>query len=330
MILITGASGFVGAHLTRALSESGARVRALYYRNEPTQEMRSWPGVEWLQADLLDIYDVDVVMEGILEIYHCAAIVSFNPARKEEMIHTNTEITANIANAAIDAGVRKLVHISSVASLGRNGTTKEITEEAQWEENSLNSGYGLSKYGSEMEVWRIIGEGLDAVILNPGIILGEPLSPQGWQDGSARLMQTAYKEFPFFTDGITGFVDINDVVGAAIKLMQSDVSAERFILSAGNFPFRDIFNHMADALGRRRPRFHAGAFATSLVWRWSALQSRLGLGKPIITKETARNAQLKSFYKADKIIGALPEFRYTPIEKTIARMAQRYLAELVA
>jgi len=330
MILVTGASGFVGAHLAKELSNSGASVRALYYRHEPTPVMLAWPGVSWQQANLLDIYDVEVVMEGISEIYHCAAIVSFNPARKEEMIHTNTEITSNIANSAIDAGVRKLVHISSVASLGRNGTTKEITEEAQWEESSLNSGYGLSKHGSEMEVWRSIGEGLDAVILNPGIILGEPLCPKGWQDGSSRLMQTAYKEFPFFTDGITAFVDIADVVRAAIALMQSDISGERFILSAGNYPFRDIFNRMADALGRRRPRFHAGPFATSLVWRWSMLQARLSGSKPIITKETARNAQLKSFYKADKITRALPGFTYNSIDSTIVRIAQTYLAEHVA
>jgi nucleoside-diphosphate-sugar epimerase len=246
------------------------------------------------------------------------------------MIHTNTEITSNIANAALDAGVRKMLHISSVASLGRNGTTKEITEEAQWEENNLNSGYGLSKHGSEMEVWRVIGEGLDAVILNPGLILGEPRSPHGWQDGSARLMQTAYKEFPFFTDGITAFVDIADVVRAAISLMASEISGERFILSAGNYPFRDIFNRMADALGRKRPRYHAGPLATSLVWRWSVIQGKLSGSKPIITKETARNAQLKSFYKADKISQAVPEFTYTPIDTTISRMAQAYLAERVA
>jgi len=330
MILVTGASGFVGAHLTKGLSESGAIVRALYHQHPPTEEMLRWPGVSWKQADLLDIYDVEEVLNGIGEVYHCAAIVSFNPARKEEVIHVNTEMTCNLVNAAIDADVRKMVHISSIASLGRNGTTKEITEEAQWEESNHNSAYAAGKYAAEMEVWRIIGEGLDAVILNPGIILGEPLTPHGWDDGSARLMQTAYKEFPFYTDGVTAFVDVADVVRAAISLMQSDISAERFILSAGNIPFREIFNLMADSLGRRRPRFHAGSVATSLVWRWSALQ-RLFTGRaPVITRETARNAQLQCFYKADKITVALPQFAYTPIDATIARMANAYLSGLPA
>jgi dihydroflavonol-4-reductase len=292
--------------------------------------MLAWAGVTWKKADLLDIYDVEEVLSGVAEIYHCAAIVSFNPARKDEIIHVNTEITANLVNAAIDADVRKMVHISSVASLGRTGSTKEITEEAQWEESNLNSGYAESKYGAEMEVWRIIGEGLDAVILNPGIILGEPLTPHGWDDGSARLMQTAYKEFPFYTDGVTAFVDVADVVRAAMDLMRSDVTAERFILSAGNFPFREIFDCMADTLGRRRPRFHAGSFATGLVWRWSALK-RLFTGRSsVITRETARNAQIKSFYKADKITAALPQFAYTPMDATINRMAKAYLSQCVA
>ncbi len=330
MILVTGASGFVGGHLTKALSESGSVVRALYHRHPPTQEMQSWPGVTWKQADLLDVYDAEEVLSGVYEIYHCAAIVSFNPARKDEVIHVNTEITSNLVNAAIDADIRKMVHISSIASLGRNGTTKEITEEAQWEESSHNSAYASGKYAAEMEVWRVIGEGLDAVILNPGIILGEPLTPSGWDDGSARLMQTAYKEFPFYTDGITAFVDVADVVRAAISLMKSDISAERFILSAGNIAFREVFNRMADSLGRRRPRFHAGPLATSLVWRLSALQ-RLFTGRtPLITRETARNAQLKCFYKADKIIAALPQFTYTPLDSTITRMAKAYLSALRA
>lgn len=326
MILVTGASGLVGAHLTKALSASGYAVRALYHLNKPTPEMMDWPGVSWQPADLLDIYDVKHSMEGVTELYHCAGIVSFDTSRRAEIVHANTEMTCNIVNAALDVGVRKMLHISSVAALGRNGAQKEITEEAQWEESKLNSGYGLSKYSAEMEVWRGIGEGLNAVILNPGIILGEPYLMQGWSSGSARLMQTAFKEFPFYTYGITAFTDVVDVIQAAYALMRSDVSAERFIISSGNYSFHKIFNLMADALGRKRPRYHAGAVTTNLVWRWSALKSRFSNKAPLITRETARNAQLQSFYKSDKILSELPEFLYTPIEKTIARIAKAFIA----
>ena len=152
-----------------------------------------------------NVYTVAEIMEGITEVYHCAAIVSFNPARRRETIHVNSETTCNVVNAALNAGVHKLVHFSSVAALGRDGTTKEITEEAQWEESGLNSAYALGKYAAEMEVWRGIGEGLDAVILNPGIILGEPLNHVGWHDGAPRLMQTAWQEFPFLYRRPDGF-----------------------------------------------------------------------------------------------------------------------------
>ncbi len=321
MIFVTGASGFVGAHLTKRLSQEGRPIRALYNSNAPTPAMQSWPGVQWQQADLLDIFAADEAMQSMTEVYHCAAIVSFNPARRKELIHANGEMASNIVNAALDAGVRKLIHISSVAALGRDGTGKEITEEAEWEESRHNSGYGLSKYAAEMEVWRGIGEGLEGAILNPGIILGEPLNPKSWSEGSARLMQVAYDEFPFYTDGITAFVDVHDVVKAAIGLMCSQVSGERFILSEGNRPFREIFTMMAAALGRKPPRIRANPAMSGLVWRASVLKAVFTGGTPTITKETARNAQTRSSYKSDKIFSALPAFAYTPMAETIERMA---------
>lgn len=327
-ILVTGASGFLGAQLTRRLSETDAQITALYNRNAPNAEMRSWPGVQWKQADLLDICAVDDLMQGIEEVYHCAALVTFNPARAKEITHTNTETTANVVNTALEAGVRKLVFISSVAALGRNINGKPISEETEWEESPLNSRYGISKQQAEMEVWRGVGEGLDAVVLNPGIILGIPLQDNGWKDGSGRLMQNAWDEFPFYTNGRTAFVDAEDVIAAAIGLMHSDVSAERFILSTGNIPYRDIFDHMADALNRKRPRFHAAPWVTGLIWRWFALQKMITGKSPLITKETAQHAQSSSVYQADKILKALPGFSYTPIETTIKRMAAAFLKQI--
>jgi nucleoside-diphosphate-sugar epimerase len=290
--------------------------------------MRAWPGVVWSQADLLDIYAADEVMEGITEVYNCAAIVSFNPKRKAEILHNNTAITCNVVDAALDAGVRKLVHISSVAALGRTDSAKEITEEAQWEESNINSAYGMSKYSAEMEVWRAIGEGLDAAILNPGIIMGEHIMASGWGDGSAKLMQVAWDEFPFYTKGINAFVDIADVVNAAVMLMDSPITAERFILSAGNFSYQQIFTYMAEALGRKVPAIHAGPALTGLVWRWEAIKGRIGNTSPTITRETARNAQTKCFYRNNKLTEMLPGFSYTPMQETIKRMSKAYVADV--
>jgi nucleoside-diphosphate-sugar epimerase len=323
-VLVTGASGFVGQHLVRLLSSKGMTVRALYRNTLPGADLRALPGVSWMQCDLLDIYAVEEAMQDITDVYHCAAIVSFHPSEKAEMMHVNVETTANIVNQSLEQGIRKLAFVSSVAALGRTEGTKVITEEEEWEESRYNSAYSLSKYMAEMEVWRGIGEGLNAVIVNPGIILGEG----NWDEGSARLMKVAYKEFPFYTKGITSWADVKDVVHILWELMQSDTAAERFIVSAGDFSYREIFTMMAEALHKKPPHILATPFLTGLLWRWNALKKAI-TGKTVtITKETARNAQKISRYDNSKLLRFLPSFSYTPVADTIKRIAVAYLRQM--
>ena len=196
MVLVTGASGFLGQHLVRYLSAHGVSMRAIYHKHEPAIELKNLAGTEWVCCDLLDVFAVAEAMQGITDIYHCAAIVSFDPRKQEEMLHFNPESTANIVNQALEqGGIRKMVYVSSVAALGRSGDEeKEITEEEEWAESKYNSVYGVSKYLAETEVWRGIGEGLNAVIVNPGIILGKTTG----HDLSAQLMKMVYREFPFY------------------------------------------------------------------------------------------------------------------------------------
>ncbi len=323
MILVTGASGFVGQHLTKYLSGLGHTVRALYYQAAPSDELSALKNVSWVQCDLLDVSDVETVMQGIDKVYHCAGIVSFHPKDRERLLHFNVESTANIINEALATGVTKLVYISSVAALGRGEQiAAEITEEEQWEESKYNSAYGLSKHLAEMEVWRGIGEGLSAVIVNPATILGPA---HNWDAGSARLMKVADKEFPFYTEGVTAWVDVADVVKAAYLLMESDIDAERFILSAGNYSFKDIFTQMAKALGKKPPHIKAGSFLSGLIWRWNILRSFLTGANITVTKETAVTAQKKSIYNNQKLLKYLPDFQYTPINQTVIRMANEYV-----
>jgi len=323
MILVTGASGFVGLHLVRTLSAQGSAVRALYHSHEPMTADSQLKGVEWRKADLLDIYDVEQVMTGVTEVYHCAAIVSFDPKMHERMLFFNAESTANVVNEALIQGVRRLVYMSSIAALGRpEAAEKEITEEEQWGESKYNSAYGLSKYMAETEVWRAIGEGLDAVILNPGIILGEG----DWSKGSAGLMNIAWKEFPFYTRGVTAWVDVQDVVKLLITIMGTEIAAERFVVSTGNYSFREIFTMMAASLNRKPPRFFANNLMTGIIWRLSKVMALAGR-RAIITRETANNANALSYYSNKKLLNTLTEFSYTPIQQTIDRMAKAFLRQ---
>lgn len=321
MILVTGASGFLGQHLVRRLSQAGNPVRAIYHHTQPSDSLLQLPDVTWQKADLLDVSDVEMIMKDVRQVYHCAAIVSFDSADKYALLQVNIESTANIVNASLDAQVEKLAYVSSVASLGRSVTAKVITEETEWEESPHNSTYSKSKYYAEMEVWRGMAEGLNAVIINPGIILGEG----DWEKGSAKLIKTADKEFPFYTEGINGWVDVKDVVEILVQLMNAPISEERFIVSAGNFSYKDIFTLMANALGKKPPQIKAGKFLTGLVWRWNALKSRITGEKSTITKETAGTAQKQVLYDNTKLLEALSDFTYMPIRQTIERMATLYM-----
>lgn len=329
LVLVTGASGFLGRHLVGYLSEKGKRIRALYHKNPPGKDALNLPGVSWMQCNLLDIAAVEEALEGVQEVYHCAAIVSFHPSQKEKLVQFNVESTANVINEALEKNIRKLVFISSVAALGRSEDRKEVTEGAVWEESKYNSRYGLSKYFSEMEVWRGAAEGLNMVILNPGIILGEPLTggKDGWDDGSARLMKVVHQEFPFYSQGINAWVDVKDVACAAVRLMESDISSERFILSAGNFSYREIFSEMAHALQKKPPFIKAGKVLTGLVWRWSLIRSFIFKRNATITRETATTAQKKVFYNSDKLKFFLKDFEYTDLKTTISRMATAFLKD---
>jgi dihydroflavonol-4-reductase len=322
MVLITGASGFLGRHLVRYLSAKGVRLRALYHSHPPGHDIDHLPGVEWIRCDLLDVYAVQEAMAGITDIYHCAAIVTFDPRRRKEMLHFNPESTANIVNEALQQQVRKLVYVSSIAALGRNGEqTKEVTEEEEWGESRYNSAYGISKYLAEMEVWRGIGEGLNAVIINPGIIIGEGSG----HDISSRLMKMVYREFPFYSKGVTSWVGAEDVVRIVTGLMGSDIEGERFIVSNANLTFREVLAKMATALNKRPARYYATSWMTSLAWRLSMLRSTITGESPLITRETVNNANSVCLYNNNKLLTMLTGFTYTPLERSIDAMARSFL-----
>jgi dihydroflavonol-4-reductase len=315
MILVTGASGLVGSHLIKQLAAKGNVVKALYNSTQPNFVHQN---IHWVKADILDVIALEEIMKNVTHVYHCAAAVSFNPKNKKQLHQTNIEGTTNIVNACIDANIKKLLFVSSVAALGRIREDVAITEEMKWSEETSNSEYGKTKYFAEMQVWRGMGEGLNTVIVNPTIILGAG----DWNKGSSEIFKSAYDEFPWFTEGISGFVDVVDVVNAMIALMESDISGERFIVSGHNVQYKKIFALIAQAFNKKPPHKKVVSFIASIVWRLEALKGMITGKSPLLTKETARTAQAKVNFDNSKLLKALPNFQYSILEETITRVCK--------
>lgn len=319
-IFVTGGTGLVGSRLIEQLVKENKRVKALYRSKIPDIEGKE--KVEWCKGDILDVVALDEAMKNIHQVYHCAAIISFNSKQKAEMFATNIDGTANVVNAALHAGVKKLCYVSSVAALGKANAEAEVTENMNWNDEADNSNYGKSKHLAEVEVWRGTGEGLQAVIVNPAIILGAG----DWHQGSAKIFKTAFNEFPWFTEGVTGFVDVNDVVNAMVQLMENDISGERFILSSGNRTYKEIFTAIATAFHKKPPYKKVTPLIAEAVWRLEKIKSDFTGKDSLLTKETARAAQSIVRYDNSKLTNFLPSFEYTTIDETIKRVCKE-LAE---
>ncbi|MGB5005666.1 MAG: NAD-dependent epimerase/dehydratase family protein [Ferruginibacter sp.] len=312
MILVTGGAGLLGKALITELLLAGKPVRAVYHKTRLADFNDE--NLQQVQCDILDVVGLEEAMQGVQQVYHCAAIITFNPKRRQEMFKINIEGTANMVNAALDAGVQKMLYVSSVAALGRLREDKMVDETMNWTEETSNSSYGQSKYLAEMQVWRGIGEGLDAVMVNPVIILG----PGDWNGGSSQIFKNVYNEFPWYADGITGFVDVRDVVKAMMQLMNSPVTAERFIISAENRSYDDVFNLIAKAFGKKPPHKKVTRGIAKMVWRLEAIKSYFTGKDPLVTRETAATAMAKVYFDNRKLTRFLPGFTYRKIEESIA------------
>jgi dihydroflavonol-4-reductase len=322
MILVTGGAGLLGNELITQLLAQGKQVKAIY-NNSPLADFKS-VNLTQLQCNILDVVGLEEAMKDVEEVYHCAAIVTFNPKRKMEMFKINIEGTANIVNAALDAGIKKMVYVSSVAALGRIREDEPINETMNWTEETSNSNYGQSKYLAELEVWRGIGEGLNAVMVSPVIILGAG----DWNGGSSKIFQSVYNEFPWYADGTTGFVDVRDVATAMTQLMDSDITAQRFILSAENKSYREVFNLIAKAFGKKPPYKKVTPFIAKIVWRLEAIKSFFTKQDPLVTRETAITALAKVRFDNDKLKKFMPGFTYRKMETTIADTCAAMLQKL--
>ncbi|UUW09708.1 NAD-dependent epimerase/dehydratase family protein [Flavobacterium plurextorum] len=316
MVLVTGGTGLVGSHLLLHLIENGENVRAIYRTKNNIQKAKSvfelykkealFEKIEWLEADILDVPSLENAFIDIDYVYHCAALISFDPKDEEALRKINIEGTANMVNFSIALGVKKFCFVSSIAALGDLAPHETyITEETDWNPEKPHSDYAISKYGSEMEVWRAHQEGLDVIIVNPGVILGPIPKTKNKQQGSAELYLKVANGLSFYTLGSTGFITVDDVVKISHQLMNSEIKNERFTLIADNIVFKDILDTIAEVLKVKKPSIHAKPLFMNFLWMADGIFSTLFFQKRRLTKATAKASYSKNLYSNEKIKTAL-------------------------
>ena len=315
MIIVTGGTGLVGGHLLLRLAESDQPVRVLIRPGgNPRKVLSVWKHYlqnpedllarfDWHDTDLLNRADLYEALEGADYIYHCAAKVSFDSRNKKAMWKTNVLATKMIVDYCIANTIRKLIYISSVAAVAKSMNGEEAEEKNGWPVNP-KSIYAKTKTLAEHEIWRGIAEGLDAVIVNPSVILG----PGNWDTGSARIVKEISKGLRFYTNGATGYVDVRDVADIILRLMKSNISGERYILNSANLAFRDLFERISRELNKRPPSVCISPFFTSLLCKAEWIVSRITGKEARMSRETRIAAHSQQSYSARKI---QTEFDYT-------------------
>lgn len=313
MILVTGGTGFLGSELIRQLLLSEKKVRAIKRVGSRIPKLlEKEENIEWVNADILDYFSLKEAMDGISRVYHCAAVVSFNASDRKKMYKVNVEGTANLLNISMENNLSRFLHVSSIAALGNSKKGELITEDNQWEFSSEQSHYSITKYESEMEVFRAVAEGLNAVIVNPSIIIGK----NAGKEGSGQLFEKIRTGLNYYPGGSSGYVDVEDVARVMILLMNSDLSDERFIINSENRTYKEIFTEAALNFGKTPPSIALKSWMMHFALLGTRLITMFGGKKFSLTRETAISAFKKSKYSNEKIKKAL-NLDFKPISDSI-------------
>ncbi len=331
MILVTGGTGLVGSHLLARLIQQNEPIRAIYRTSESIEKVKKivsynttistslFSKIEWIQADITDVPSMIPVFKGVKKVYHCAAIISFDPSDYIEMRKVNIHGTAIVVNLSIDAKVEKLCFVSSIATIGNDSKKDIANEDSEWIGNEKNNGYAISKYGAEMEVWRASQEGVDVIIVHPGVILGSGF----WDSGSGKLFSQVYQGFSYYSVGVTGFVGINDVILSMVTLMESAHKNDRFIIVSENKSFREVLFSIANAFRKNPPSICIKPWQAAFFWRWEWLVSKVTSRKPRISKHTAKTLNSKTYYSSEKIKKTI-DISFEDIEEVIKQVCAIY------
>lgn len=325
MIAVTGANGLLGSFIVRKLLQEQTAFVALRRKDSDVGLLHDINDkIQWRVADVLNPLLLHEALEGCTAVIHAAAAVSFNPNRADEVREINVEGTRNVVNACLQQKIKKLVHISSVAALGRQKGQILIQEENKWIDNPMNSVYADSKYRAELEVFRGQEEGLNTIILNPSVIL----APADWNKSSAKLFKYVWNKRPFYIDAFLNYVDVRDVASCAYQMLHRDLSGERIIVSAGNISFKNFFTKVASNFHVTPPGRKLTKGSLNIISKLEKIRTWFLRSEPLITRETAQLAGTEFLYDNEKIKKIL-NFQFQTIDTTLEWCCDYYTKKFV-
>lgn len=333
-VFVTGATGFLGAHLVARLLQLGYNVKAMHRKTSSFTQFNYILGLytqanvaaithlTWVEGDILDFEFLENALADVQQVYHTAGHVSFDKRKSKQINKINSEGTANLVNACIEYKNIKLVHVSSIAALGNAIAQEDIDETSARSANSHYGIYSRSKFNGEREVWRGIVEGLNAAIVNPGIILGAG----DWNLGSAQFFKTIWGGLPFYTKGVTGYIDVRDVVEICIFLMNSSLKSERYVLVSENISYKQLFTKIAEVLGKKVPRYQVNTLVLKLAYWLESFYTFISGKEPRITLETLNASQTVQAYSNSKLRNVYQEKLFS-VDESIQYISKLFLAD---
>jgi len=333
MILVTGGTGLVGAHLLLHLLQKGHKIRATHRKGSDLKRVQHvfsyytgnaselFNKIDWVEADITDIPALEFAFIDIEYVYHCAALISFDPRDYYKLRNINTKGTANIVNLCLAKNIKKLGYISSIAALGKSEATVNVDEETEWSDAEVNV-YALTKYAAEIEVWRGTQEGLDAVTINPGVILGSGF----WHSGSGLFFKQVAKGLPMYPPGGTGFVSVQDVVKMITQLMESDIKNQRFIAVNKNLEHKEILSKIAKNLGKPSNKKTLKFWQLHAYSRFDFLIDFITRRGRKLTKKGVNALKRQEIYSNKKIKNTI-SFTFDDLDKEIAFISSKYQEE---
>ncbi len=324
MIAVTGANGLLGSFVVRKLIQEDRPFKAVKREGSDVSLLDDVKSkITWCEADILDTVRLREAFEDVTQVIHTAAVASFNPRRATQILDVNVQGTRNIVNTCLSLGIRRILHVSSVAALGRQKGQKSVTENNKWVDTPLNSVYAKAKYLAELEIFRGQEEGISSVIINPSAIL----AGANWNRSSAQLFKYVWDQKPFYFEGSLNYVDVTDVVDLMYTLLDSDIEGERFIASAGKISYKDFFDMIAKEFNKKAPSIRLAKSLLGIGAVVEHFRSWITGGEPRLTRETARLAGADFLFENQKIKNML-DFEFQPIQATLHKCCGYYLEKM--